>query len=65
MVLGIVYGRVYGEVMNLKMFEYVKGLYDYIKKEYGVICCRVIIKKWDGDNFMFFERKEYCIKIIG
>ncbi|HBG3552332.1 TPA: C_GCAxxG_C_C family protein [Clostridioides difficile] len=65
MALGLVYGRVHGEAMNPKMFEHAKGLHDYIKKEYGATCCRVITKKWDCDNFMSPERKEHCIKITG
>ncbi|GAA0219400.1 C-GCAxxG-C-C family protein [Metaclostridioides mangenotii] len=65
MALGIVYGRVHGEAMDPKMFELSKDLHDFIKKEYGSTCCRVITKKWNGDNFMSPERKEHCIKITG
>lgn len=65
MALGIVYGRVHGQEMDPKMFELSKDLHDYIKKEYGATCCRVITKQWNGDNFMSPERKKHCIKITG
>ncbi|AGT43424.1 C-GCAxxG-C-C family protein [Treponema pedis] len=65
MALGIVYGRVKGEPMNPKMFEYAKGLHDFIKEKYKATCCRVITRQWAGDNFMSKERKEHCIRITG
>lgn len=65
MALGMVYGRVKGEPMNPKMFEYAKGLHDYIKGEYRSTCCRVITRQWAGDNFMSPGRKEHCIHITG
>lgn len=65
MALGMVYGRVHGEAMNPKMFEKSKGLHDFVKEEYKSLCCRVITKEWNGDNFASPERKEHCIKITG
>ena len=65
MALGIVYGRVKGEPMNPKMFEYAKGLHDFIKEKYKATCCRVITRQWAGDNFMSAGRKEHCITITG
>ncbi|MGP1437962.1 MAG: C-GCAxxG-C-C family protein [Treponema sp.] len=65
MALGIVYGRNKGEAMNPKMFEYAKGLHDFIKQKYKATCCRVITRQWAGDNFMSKERKEHCITITG
>lgn len=65
MALGIVYGRVKGEPMNPKMFEYAKGLHDFIKGEYKSACCRVITREWAGDNFMSEGRKAHCIHITG
>ena len=63
--LGIVYGRNKDEAMNPKMFEVAKGLHDFIIKEYKATCCRVITRKWAGDNFMSPERKQHCITITG
>ena len=65
MALGMVYGRVHGEAMNPKMFEKAKGLHDFVKDEYKSLCCRVITREWNGDNFASPERKEHCIKITG
>lgn len=65
MALGMVYGRVEGEAMNDKMFEKSSSLHEYIKQEYKSTCCRVITKKWAGDNFKSPERKNHCIKITG
>ena len=65
MILGMMYGRTKGEPMDPKMFEVAKGLHDYIKDEYKATCCRVITKKWDGDDFKSPERKEHCITITG
>jgi hypothetical protein len=33
--------------------------------EYGSNCCRVITRKWAGDNFMSPERKKHCVEITG
>ena len=63
MALGIVYGRVKGQPMNPKMFEYAKGLHDFIKEKYKATCCRVITRQWASD--MSPERKEHCITITG
>lgn len=65
MALGMVYGRTHGEQMDPKMFETAKDLHDYIKTEYKSTCCRVITRKWAGDNFQSPERKKHCIKITG
>jgi C_GCAxxG_C_C family probable redox protein len=65
MALGMVYGRVKGEVMQDKMFEVAKGLHDYVRDEYKSTCCRVITKEWTGDNFKSPERKAHCITITG
>ncbi len=65
MALGIVYGRVEGEPMQDKMFDISKNLHDYIKDEYKSLCCRVITKEWQGDNFKSPERKNHCITITG
>lgn len=65
MALGISYGRVEGEPMQDKMFEVSKNLHDYIKDEYKSLCCRVITKEWQGDNFKSPERKNHCITITG
>lgn len=65
MALGIVYGRVQGEPMNPKMFEYAKALHDFTVQKYKATCCRVMTRKWAGDNFMSKERKEHCIAITG
>lgn len=65
MALGMVYGRVHGEAMNPKMFQKAKGLHDFVKDEYKSLCCRVITREWNGDNFASPERKEHCIKITG
>jgi len=65
MALGIVYGRVEGEPMQDKMFDVSKKLHDYIKDEYKSLCCRVITKEWQGDNFKSPERKNHCITITG
>ena len=61
MALGIVYGRVKGEPMNPKMFEFAKALHDFVKET----CCRVMTRQWAGDNFMSPERKAHCIEITG
>lgn len=63
--LGIVYGRVEGEPMKDKIFEVSKKLHDYIIDEYKSTCCRVITRKWQGDDFKSPERKEHCIAITG
>lgn len=65
MALGMVYGRVEGEPMSDKMFDIAKALHDYVKKEYGSTCCRVITREWQGDNFKSPGRKEHCIAITG
>lgn len=65
MALGIVYGRVEGEPMQDKMFDISKNLHDYIKDEYKSLCCRVITKEWQGDDFKSPERKNHCITITG
>lgn len=65
MALGIVYGRIEGEPMQDKMFDVSKKLHDYIKDEYKSLCCRVITKEWQGDNFKSPERKNHCITITG
>ncbi len=65
MALGIVYGRVEGEPMQDKMFDISKKLHDYIIDEYKSTCCRVITRKWQGDDFKSPERKEHCITITG
>ena len=65
MALGIVYGRTQGEAMQEKMLEIAKGLHDHIISEYGSCCCRVMTRKWRGDDFKSPERKEHCIKITG
>ncbi len=65
MALGIVYGRVEGEPMKDIMFDKAKGLHDFVKDEYKSTCCRVITKKWAGDNFQSQGRKDHCIEITG
>ncbi|MEY8762248.1 C-GCAxxG-C-C family protein [uncultured Clostridium sp.] len=65
MSLGIVYGRVKGQPMKEKMFEESKKLHDYIKGEYKSTCCRVLTKKWTGDDFKSEGRQRHCIKITG
>ena len=65
MALGIVYGRTQGEAMQEKMFEMSKGLHDYTMKEYGSCCCRVMTRKWRGDDFKSPERKRHCVEITG
>ncbi len=65
MALGMVYGRVHGEAMDPKMFEKSKALHDYVQEEYKSLCCRVITRKWAGDNFMSPERKQHCVAITG
>lgn len=65
MALGMVYGRNYGEEMNEKMFPVAASLHDYIIDEYKSTCCRVITRKWAGDNFKSPERKQHCVKITG
>lgn len=63
--LGLVYGRTKGQPMNPKMFEFAKGLHDFIKAKYKAVCCHSITRKWAGDNFMSPERKAHCITITG
>ena len=65
MALGMVYGRVHGESMDPKMLEKAKELHDIVKQEYKSLCCRVITKKWAGDNFQSPERKAHCVEITG
>jgi C_GCAxxG_C_C family probable redox protein len=65
MTLGMVYGRTEGEPMQDKMFEISKKLHDYIKDEYKSLCCRVITKEWQGDDFKSPGRKNHCITITG
>ena len=65
MALGIVYGRTQGEAMQEKMFEMSKGLHDHTIKEYGSCCCRVMTRKWRGDDFKSPERKRHCVEITG
>ena len=65
MAWGIVHDRNKGKPMNPKVFEYAKGLHDFIKEKYHATCCRVITKKWAGDNFASPERKAHCISITG
>lgn len=65
MALGMVYGRVHGEQMDPKMLDLAKDLHDYVKTEYRSLCCRVITRKWAGDNFQSPERKKHCIEITG
>lgn len=63
--LGMVYGRKRGEPMDPEMFEISKGLHDYIKEEYRSCCCRVITRKWQGDEFKSEGRRQHCIAITG
>lgn len=65
MALGMVYGRVRGQDMDDKMFALSTELHDYIKKEYGSTCCRVMTRKWAGDKFQSTERAKHCIEITG
>lgn len=65
MALGMVYGRTHGQEMDPVMLEKAKELHDYIKSEYKSLCCRVITRKWAGDDFKSPERKEHCVKITG
>lgn len=65
MALGMVYGRVHGQPMDPKMLEKAKELHDFIKEEYKSLCCRVITRQWNGDNFQSPERKQHCIAITG
>lgn len=65
MALGIVYGRVEGDIMQDRMFEEAKKLHDFIKYEYKSTCCRVITKEWQGDDFKSQGRKTHCITITG
>lgn len=65
MALGMVYGRNHGEAMNEKMLPKAAALHDYIMDEYGSNCCRIITRKWAGDNFQSPERKAHCIEITG
>lgn len=65
MALGMVYGRVHGEPMKEEMFPAAAQLHDYVMDEYGSNCCRVITRKWAGDNFMSPERKKHCVEITG
>jgi len=60
--LGIAYGRNHGEPMNENMFPLSTQLHDYIKKQYGSTCCRVLIKDYDFESQ---ERKKHCIRITG
>ena len=34
-------------------------------KEYGSCCCRVMTRKWRGDDFKSPERKRHCVEITG
>lgn len=65
MALGMVYGRVHGQPMDPVMFDKAKELHDFIRKEYKSLCCRVITRKWAGDNFQSPERKAHCVEITG
>ncbi|MDO5755025.1 MAG: C-GCAxxG-C-C family protein [Tissierellia bacterium] len=65
MALGLVYGREYGEEMDPSMFNYSKALHDYCVDEYGATCCRVITRKWKGDQFASKGRHEHCVEITG
>lgn len=65
MALGMVYGRTEGEPMHDKMFEVSKNLHDYVRDEYKSLCCRIITKQWQGDDFKSPERKKHCIEITG
>ena len=65
MALGMVYGRNYGEKMDDEMFPISADLHDFIKDEYGSTCCRVMTRKWAGDNFQSPERKKHCVEITG
>lgn len=60
--LGIAYGRNHGEAMNQKMFPLSARLHDFINKQYGSTCCRVLIKDYD---FGSPERKKHCVRITG
>ncbi|MGY3750635.1 C-GCAxxG-C-C family protein [Vagococcus acidifermentans] len=63
--LGMVYGRKKGEPMDPQMFELAKGLHDYIKEGYRSVCCRIITRQWQGDDFKSEGRKQHCIEITG
>lgn len=64
MALGLKYGRTKaGAVMPEECFPANAALHDYIKKEYGSTCCRVITK--DFDDFASPERANHCIRITG
>ncbi|HLS53857.1 MAG TPA: C-GCAxxG-C-C family protein [Tissierellaceae bacterium] len=65
MALGMIYGRVRGQCMDKKMIEISKELHDYVKKEYGSNCCRIITRQWRGDDFQSPERKKHCVEITG
>jgi len=51
--------------MKEEMFPAAAQLHDYVMDEYGSNCCRVITRKWAGDNFMSPERKRHCVEITG
>lgn len=65
MSLGMAYGREHGEDMNEKMFPISASLHDYVNEIYGSNCCRIITRKWRGDDFKSPERREHCIEITG
>ena len=65
MALGMGLGRVHGETMPENMFPAAADLHDWCRDTYGATCCRVITRKWAGDEFKSPERKAHCVQITG
>ncbi len=64
MALGIKYGREKpGAEMPEESFTYSAALHDFIIKEYGSTCCRVLTAGFT--DFSSQERAEHCIEITG
>ena len=54
-----------GEPMNPRLFEYAKGLHDFIKEKYKATVVWVLQDSGLVIIFMSKERKEHCITITG
>gem|GEM_PF-5083753 len=54
-----------GEPMNPRLFEYAKGLHDFIKEKYKATVVWVLRDSGLVIIFMSKERKEHCITITG
>lgn len=61
MILGMVYGREYGDEVDNKLTEYTKKIYDDFTDKNKYACCSKLI---EGFEMNTPERKQHCVKIV-